>query len=112
MGKRPGHVQMCVTGAIHFLKAARERVASRPHGHVQPTAVTDANIRPMEKLTFEKRRLKVCDIASKVCISAWSVETIIHENVLFKKVCPRWVPKMLIFEQNTRVSVCRSSERD
>jgi hypothetical protein len=37
-----------------------------------------------------------------VCISVGSVETIIHEHLLFKKVCAWLVPKMLKFDQKAQ----------
>jgi hypothetical protein len=55
--------------------------------HMQLTAVTDVNIHHIEELILENRRIAVRDIASEVCISVGSVETIIHEHLLFKKVC-------------------------
>jgi hypothetical protein len=39
------------------------------------------------------------DIASSSGIHVGSVATIIHEHLLFKKVCAWCVPKMLMFNQ-------------
>jgi histone-lysine N-methyltransferase SETMAR len=80
----------------------REQVANRQHAHVQPTAVTDVNIRRVEELILESRRIAVPNIASKVRASAGSVETIIHEHLLFKKVCARWVPKIMTLDQKAQ----------
>lgn len=38
------------------------------------------------------------DIESNSGVSVGSVERIIHEHLLFKKVCAWWVQKMLIFD--------------
>jgi hypothetical protein len=45
----------------------------------------------------------VHDIASsKDKKGVGSIETIIHEHLLFKKVCAQWVPKMLMFDQKVQ----------
>jgi hypothetical protein len=80
----------------------REQVANRQHAQVQLIAVTDVNIRRVEVLILERRRIAVRDIASKVCASAGNVETMKHEHLLFKKVYARWVPNMLTFDQNAQ----------
>jgi hypothetical protein len=78
---------------------------------VQPTAVTDVNIHHVKELILENRQTAVCVVASEVCLSVGSVETIIHEHLLFKKVCAQWVPKMLTFDQKAECFfVCRTSE--
>jgi hypothetical protein len=83
-----------------------EQVANWPHGYLQPTDDTDVSVRRTEKLILEKRGIKVRDIASKVFTSADSVQTTICEHLSFNKVCARWVPQKLSFDQKTqRVSV-------
>lgn len=62
----------------------RPQVANQTHGHIQPTAVTDVNIRRIEELNLENRRINVGFMASKVCVNTESVETIIHEHIMFK----------------------------
>jgi hypothetical protein len=44
----------------------------------------------------------MCDIVSSSGKSAGSVETIIHEHLLLKKVCAWWVSKMLTFNQKVQ----------
>jgi hypothetical protein len=53
------------------------------HIHVQPTAVCDVNILCIAKLILGKRLITVHDIAYNSGISVESVETLIHEHLLF-----------------------------
>lgn len=85
---------------------SHEQVTNWPHGYVQRTAVTDMNIHHIEELILENRRIKVCDTASKVCTSAGSVKTVIHEHLLLKKVCAQCVPKMQMCDQRHSPFLC------
>jgi hypothetical protein len=51
---------------------------------------------------FKNRKITVCDIASNSSISNGSVETIIHEHLLLKKLNAWWVPKALMTDQKAQ----------
>jgi hypothetical protein len=55
-------------GCIKFSEG-REKVTNRPQAHVQATAATDVNIRRVEDLILETRRISVRDVASRTCIA-------------------------------------------
>jgi hypothetical protein len=85
----------------------RKGVSKRPHAHVLPTALRDVIIRRVEELIFGNRQITVRDIASSSDIIVGIVEIIIHENLLFKEVCVRRVPKTLMFDQKAQyVAIC------
>jgi hypothetical protein len=69
---------------------------------LQLTAVSDVNICHDEELIFGNRQITVCDIASNSSISIGSVETIIHEHLLLKKVSAWWVEKTLMIDQKAQ----------
>jgi hypothetical protein len=59
-----------------------------------------------QRADFEKQIL-VCGFASSTGVSVRSVEAVTCEHVLFKKVCSRWVPKILIFNEKVQqIAVC------
>ena len=88
-------------------REGRELVTNEAHGHIRPTAVTPVNIARIEQMILENRRVTVRDIAAEVNISVGSVETIIHDHLRFRKICARWVPRQLTFDQKwTRRTVC------
>jgi hypothetical protein len=49
----------------------------------------------IEGLIQENRRIRLRDIADELNISTGSVHNIVHEQLGYRKVCSRWVPKQL-----------------
>jgi hypothetical protein len=94
-----------MTGTVKFSEGRRE-VSKLKHGHILPTAVCNVNIPCVKKLILGKRSITVCDTASNSGMSV-SVETNIHEHILFKKACDQWVPTMFTFNQKVQqVAAC------
>lgn len=44
-------------------------------------------------------RVELCEIAETVCITAKRVHNILFEKLHMKKICARWVPRLLIVDQ-------------
>src|ERR1043165_2234155 len=59
------------------------------------TAVTRDNIAAVDLAIKQNRRISVLELSSNIGVSVGSIDTIIHEHLLFSKVTARWVPKML-----------------
>lgn len=103
----------CLSRAAVFkwakaFKDGRETVENEPHDRRPRTSITPDNIRRVEQIILEDRRMNVRDISAELGISIGSVESIIHEHLQYRKVTARWVPKLLNFEQKfTRWEVCR-----
>jgi hypothetical protein len=76
-----------------------KKVLNLPHAHVLPKAVCDMNIHHTEEMNLGNRWITVHDIASGSGVSVRSVETVIHEHLLFKKVCTWCVTKMLTLDK-------------
>ncbi|XP_035218651.1 histone-lysine N-methyltransferase SETMAR-like [Stegodyphus dumicola] len=59
-------------------------------------------------MILQKQQVKVRDIAAEMNIRVGCVETIIHDNLRFHKICPGWVPHQLTYEQKwSRMTVCK-----
>jgi hypothetical protein len=56
-------------------------VAKKPHAHIQPTAITDANFHHMEELILENRQITECTTASKILLSLSNSEEKALETV-------------------------------
>ena len=70
------------------------------------TSVTKANIAAV-KIVFEHNaRLSVKDIASCTGISEGSVPTSLKKRLDLRKLCARWVPRLLTEEQKTKHLKC------
>jgi hypothetical protein len=69
-----------------FSEGCKE-VLNLPYAQVLPKTVCNVNINNTEEMNQGNRRITVYDIVSNIGISVRSVETVIHEHLLFKKVC-------------------------
>lgn len=73
------------------------------HRSGRPSKVaTPEMIRKVHKIVLDDRRLKVREIADMVGISKSAVHRILTENLEMKKLCARWVPRLLTAEQKQR----------
>ena len=71
-------------------------------------AVTEDNIAAVENVIQENQCSTVKEVASLVDISVGSAHHIIHDELKFRKVCARWVPKQLTSEMKERhVDACQ-----
>ncbi|KAF7274862.1 hypothetical protein GWI33_012474 [Rhynchophorus ferrugineus] len=65
--------------------------------------VTGENIKKINKIILNDRKLNLNKIVDTLNISNESVHQIIHEYLGMKKFCAKWVPRELTFYQNQRV---------
>ncbi|KAF7278093.1 hypothetical protein GWI33_008857 [Rhynchophorus ferrugineus] len=64
--------------------------------------ITDENIKTIHKVILNDRKLKLNEIADTLKISTVLVYHIIHEYLGMGKLCAKWVPRELIFDQKSR----------
>ncbi|XP_054737848.1 protein GVQW3-like [Anastrepha obliqua] len=62
-------------------------------------AVVPEKIKQVHKLVLADRKLKLDDIADIVKISKGSVFTILHDHLSMRKLCSKWVPRLLTVDQ-------------
>jgi hypothetical protein len=89
---------------VKFFKGCKE-VLSLAHAHVQSTVAHDVNIHNAEGLIL-RNRITVHDIASNNGIIVGNVETIIHEHLLFKKVCLVSLPLKVLCSGPVSIKCC------
>jgi len=66
----------------------------------RPVEVTTLDIvEKIHGMIMEDRRMKVREIAEAVGISTERVHNILHEKLHVKKLCARWVPRLLTLDQ-------------
>lgn len=86
----------------------RDMVENEPHNRRPRTSITPDNIKRVEEMILEDRRVTVRDLSEEVGISIGSIESIIHNHLEYRKITARWVPRLLNFEQkHHRVEVCQ-----
>ncbi|KAF7269843.1 hypothetical protein GWI33_017133 [Rhynchophorus ferrugineus] len=64
--------------------------------------ITDENIKQIHKMILNDRKLKLNEIADTLKISTERVHHIIHEYLGMRKLCAKWVPRELTFDQKQR----------
>jgi len=76
-------------------QAGREAVENEPHDRRPRTSLTEQNIAAARGLIERNRRLTIMEIASEIKISYGSAESIIVDELGFRKISARWVPRLL-----------------
>lgn len=104
---------MCKAQVYNWVEKFKKGVAS-VHDADRPergkTAVTPEKIEAVDNLIRQNRRFTIDEIASEVSISHGSVSTIIHEQLGYRKVYARWVPRGLTPEmKEARVEACQEN---
>lgn len=61
--------------------------------------VTDENIKKIHKMILNDRKMKLIEIAEALKISKERVGHIIHQYLDMRKLCAKWVPRELTFDQ-------------
>lgn len=90
-------------------KDGRERVENEPHSRRPKTSTTEQIADRVNALIQNDRRITVRDIASTLNISVGGVDCIIIDQLQYRKVCARWIPRMLTDQhKQTRLQVAHS----
>jgi len=76
-------------------RQGRNSLEDEPWSGHPSEAVCEENCRAVENTVLQNLRVNVQLIADAVGISTGSVKTILREHLLMRKVCARWVPRML-----------------
>ena len=74
----------------------------------RPISITSQKIREIKELLDKDRCITVREVGQWVDCSVGTVHIIIHENLNMRRLCARWIPKMLSECQKTqRVESCQ-----
>ena len=74
----------------------------------RPTSITSQKVQEIKELLDKDRHITVREVSQRVDCSVGTVHTIIHDNLNMRRLCARWIPKMLSECQKTqRVESCR-----
>ncbi|PSN34320.1 hypothetical protein C0J52_23727 [Blattella germanica] len=79
-----------------FFQKGRVNLSESPRTGQPTTAATPQNVRGIKAAILNDRRVqKLRALSQKFNISYGAVYDIVHENLKFRKVSARWVPKNL-----------------
>jgi len=87
-------------------KRGRTGLEDDPRKGCPKSATTPEIIEQMHNTLLDDRQMKVCEIAETIGISKEHVGYILHEELDTKKLCARWVPRLLTADQKcTRMKI-------
>ena len=82
-------------------RGGRDAVQNTSHQRRPRTSTTPENIAAVRDLIKGDRRLTVVEICQELGISYGSVESIIKNELQFRKISARWVPRLLSDQQKS-----------
>src|ERR1700729_2562510 len=89
-------------------KCCRSNVADLPRSGRPASECNDENATRVKKIIDQDRKMTIVEIASRVKLNERTVYRILHNRLNMRKVCARWVPRLLTREQKqTRVNCCQ-----
>ena len=72
------------------------------------TITTDENIEAVEWIVIRDRQVPICRVAYELAIPKTIIHEIMNNHMGIKKVCKRWVPKLLTpIQRANRVDCCQ-----
>lgn len=91
-------------------KWGRESIRDDPKSGRPAEARSEDNIKKVEEMVLQDRRIKVSIIAHTLGICEASVLTILHEDLGMSKLSARWIPRILTPEQKScRQEICEEN---
>ena len=73
----------------------------------RPSVVTSSHVAAVKQLLDNDQRITIRDIVAKTDYSYGTVSGIIHNQLNMRRICARWIPKMLNTDQKRlRVECC------
>ncbi|XP_018346987.1 PREDICTED: histone-lysine N-methyltransferase SETMAR-like, partial [Trachymyrmex septentrionalis] len=72
------------------------------HRSGRPSEAIPEMVKKIHKMVLGDRQLKVRELADMINISKSAVHRILAENLEMRKLCARWVPRLLTVEQKQR----------
>nr|XP_042902814.1 protein GVQW3-like [Parasteatoda tepidariorum] len=101
---------MSRSGIFHWHKAFKEdrqNVEAIEHEGPSSTSITETMINIAAAIIEEDSRVTVRQLHALLNISVGSVHSIMAEHLQLKRVCTRWIPKLLTpVQMQHRVDVC------
>ena len=84
----------------------RENIKDDQHSG-RPSVVTSSHVAAVKQLLDNDRRITIRDVVAKTDYSYGTVSVIIHNQLNMRRVCARWIPKVLNTDQKRlRVECC------
>jgi hypothetical protein len=83
----------------HRFKNGQETLEDEPRSGRPSTSRKDENVAKVKTLVRNDRRMTIVQIAAEVGLSVGSVHTILKEDLGMRRVCAKFVPRLLSVDQ-------------
>jgi len=91
----------------NVIKDGQESVADEPREGHPSTARNEILVNTASVIVREDRRIIVRELATRLNIAIGSTFVILNDDLEMRRVCCRWIPRLLSVEQMAhRISVC------
>jgi hypothetical protein len=81
----------------------RKQNASDEHRSGRPVSVATETVKQqIEQRIYDYRRVTIDEIAVELNMSHGSVYSIDHDDLRYRRVCSRWVPRLMITSMHSR----------
>jgi len=105
MGTLLFRFQQLRNGAADFKRGRTSLEDDSREGRLKSATIPEI-IEKVHDMVLDDRRMKVREIAGSIGISKERVGYILHEELGMKKLCARWVPRLLTADQKrTRMKI-------
>ena len=85
-------------------KAGGDNVKDLPRSGRPNSSTTPLHVQAVEQIILQDRRVSLKHVAEEVGISFGSAQHIVTEILEYRKVCARWVPKILTSSKGSQSS--------
>ena len=97
----------CIHKRFHRFSDGRKSVKDDPHPGRKVTVRTDKRIAAIEEYVMKDRGITVRQVGENFDIGYGTAQDILTNVLGMRRVCARWVPRLLVPEQKTvRVQIC------
>ena len=97
----------CIRKWFHRFSDGRKSVKDDPRSGLKVTVSTDKRIAAIDEYVMKDRRITVRQVGENFDIGYGTAQDILTNELGMRRVCARWVPRLLVAEQKTvRVRIC------
>ena len=93
---------------VERFQNGRKNVSDKHRSGTPVSVATETVKQQIEQRTRDRSRVNIDEIAVELNMSHGSAQDLVHDDVRYRKVCNRWVPRQLSGDQkHARQMICQ-----